>query len=254
MKRLFILTSVMLIISILFFSCEAKKEEFYPEKPTATYCDKVSQIFEFTYPDNRFYPVAKLSYDDKGRVVLVQEENNMTYKFSYSDKHIELVATGYGASKLTLTYFLNNQGRITGTSIFDNNIQYDSEGRMVNYKMPIDNNGQANGYTEYHLNYENGNLKEIRTRDNVLVTSFTYYDKSAQELAGMNSPLYAGGVIYDEATVFLIEGGFLGKSSRNLLKNVKTGNFSGSDIQYTYDEKGRVDAKVGSRRFNYQCD
>lgn len=254
MKRLFILTSVSLTISALFFSCEAKKEEFYPEKPGITYCDKVSQIFEFTYPDNRLYPVAKLSYDDRGRVVLVQEENNVTYKFSYSDKRIELVATGYGASTLTLTYYLNNQGRISGTSIFDNDIQYDSEGRMINYKMPNDINGQTQGYTEYHLNYESGNLKEIRTRDHVLVTSFTYYDKPAQELAGMNSPLYAGGVIYDEATVFLIEKGFLGKSSRNLLKNVKTGNFPGSDIQYAYDDKGRVNAKVGSRGFNYQCD
>lgn len=253
MNRLLIFTSVSLILSVVLFSCEAKKEEFYPEKPGVTYCDKVSQIFEFTYPDNRLYPVAKLSYDDRGRVVLVQEENNVSYKFSYSDKRIELVAAGYGATKLTLTYYLNNQGRITGTTLFDNDILYDSEGRMVSYKMPNDQTGQTDGYTKYHLTYENDNLKEVRTEDNILTTSFTYYDKPAQEAAGMNSPLYAGGIIYDEATVFLIEGGFLGKSSRNLLKNVKTGNFSGSDIQYIYDEKGRVTAKVGSRGFNYQC-
>jgi len=246
MKRSSALLSLALACSIFILSCVKHHAD---EAPLTPQCDRINQIFGYTYPSNTPYPLAKLSYDSKGRISTVDAEANTKLIFTYFNDHIDLKTSGPSAPDISITYNLDDHGRITGTSLFNNAFQYNNEGYLVSFKL-LNGDGTE---TAYKLSYEAGNLKEIRDSQNTLYYSFTYYDRENQDMAGLNAPILSENEAYEKVTLFLTGSGFFGKQSKNLVKNIHQEGYTAPDIKYQFDDKGRVISKSGIYSFNYEC-
>lgn len=248
---------ILLFISTIFLitinSCSKDKNNRGPEIK----CDYVKEILEDNGP-NSTSPVKELTYDKVGRIIRVKGRDQDDNIFRYTKTTIEQDITRMnGPNKKKLTSYLDNKGRITGTSDFNNEYKYNSDGYLVSFKEPIMYTNEVSSFTTYTLTYEKGNLVRISTTDNDSIKgdiSFTYFDSPAQNSVGYNSALSLLYLISPWDHQFLIEGGFYGKPSKNLLKSI---NYKKGDRQwpqeYEFDAKGRI-IKFQSFGFKYQCD
>jgi len=196
-------------------------------------------------------------YDSQGRIIHVDGEDQNQSTFTYTKTTIKLDATAFDGEKTAMIFYLDGKGRITHTDKYSHNCKYDAEGHLISYRIPYGYNGTINGYTTYTLGYENGNLVKITaaepgvTHGNV---DLSYLDKPAQENMGYNSPLYLSGMLGARDYFLLIQGGYFGKTSKNLLKAIDFHDgYTRADTEYTFDAKGRVQ-KTQFFGFKYQCD
>jgi hypothetical protein len=181
--------------SILILSCSKHKDS---EAPSIDPCDKIVKVE--TYNAGNLVPYATIEYDGQGRVKHVTGEglNTSIYTYTYYKDSIVLSATDTYGNNIGLTYFLDEKGRVKGTSYFDYQYTYNADGYLVSYRQPYTiTNNQIAGYIYYTLKYENNDLTEIITTENTdwKKINFRYYDEANQDLLGKNQPLYTGGVL-----------------------------------------------------------
>lgn len=238
-------------LTILLFCSSCVKKIDQPFSPP---CDRIVQISAFQYPDNVVYPFMAVFYDSKGRVSSARGEGKINYEFTYFGDHIELKATTFEGELKVYYYYLNAEGRIKSSSVFDNEIKYNKEGFITTMKRPDLKKDLVTGYKQLFFSYQNGNLTEIHDETGEKTYSFEYYENIQQSVAGYNAPLFAGNVISDRPTSFLIEMGFFGQQSHNLLKKANDGSLSVHNIDYQFDHKGRIITQSGIYKFVYQCD
>jgi hypothetical protein len=202
------------------------------------------------------YFTAAIAYDERGRVKHVTGEMKNASTYTYYKDSIVLSATDIYGKNIGLTYYLNANGRVKGTSFFDNQYTYNADGYLVSYRQPYTYNDQIKGYNFYTLRYENGDLIEIATADiNVSwkKINFKYYDKVNEDLLGYNQPLYTGGVLGDRNTFYLIKAGFFGKQSAHLYKTLAINDsWTNSEMLYSRDANGRI-TYTGDFTFKYKC-
>ncbi|HEX6426528.1 MAG TPA: DUF4595 domain-containing protein [Niastella sp.] len=242
------------ISAVLTLSCSKDKDS---GTPPVDPCDNILKVEQYNYYGN-LQPWATIEYDEKGRVQHVTGEGLNASTYAYNKDNIVLTATDIYGANIGLTYFLDANGRVKGTSYFDNQFTYNADGYLVSFRQPYGNNNQIYGSTLYTLKYENGDLTEIFTTENVSwkKINFKYYDEPNQDVLGYNQPLYIGGVLGDRNSFYLIKAGFFGKTSAHLYKTLAINDaWSNGQIQYTKDAKGRIKSTVGvgGYSFTYQC-
>lgn len=239
-------------IVIVFNSCSKKKDEQDPQNT----CNYVKEWVTYNYWD-KVPGTTKFTYDSKGRVVFVKGDGLNQSSFTYTNNTIELNATNIYGINTKLTFYLDNQNRITGTNYFDNDCKYNSEGYLISYRSPATYNDKIVGYTVYTLIYQDGNLVKVTAPDPKVSggnVDFEYFDKPAQDCLGYNSPLYIGGPLGERDYFILIPAGFFGKPSKSLLKSVNLNEQNGPfSRKYQFDSKGRI-IREGNYGFSYQCD
>ncbi len=250
----FFYTVVFLLL--LFASC--KKDIETPGGTNTDPCNRITAVSYYSpYVAPTWQLTATVEYDNKGRVKKIIGEGQNATTYTYYKDRIELVATDIFGDNISVTYYLDEKGRVTRTNHFDHKITYDAEGHLVSYRKPYGTGGQTTGYNSYNLTYEDGNLVRITCPDNNVLYSqidFTYYDEPNQDLLGYNQPLYIGGILGDRNTFFLTSAGFFGKQSKNLYKSVDMNDgYTHGTIQYTTDAKGRKTSTVTAFKFDYQC-
>jgi YD repeat-containing protein len=248
MKNLAILLFILVCLS-----CKKSKNEQQTDL-----CNTIVEALSYKpYPDPHFETTATFTYDAKGRLTSVKGNGLNKTEYAYYSDRIESKATDINGMDISLTYVLDNAGRITGTNFFDSKYTYNSDGYLISYRQPFGNNGQILGYTQYYLTYANGNLTEVSTPDpNVSRKKVTleYHPGAHQEMMGYNSPLYLSQCIGDRNTFFLIKGGYFGKQSKSLLKSLDFHQgYPVSVINYEYDSKGRLTVIKEGYTFKYQC-
>lgn len=244
----------LLLLVLVCISCKKSKDD----KGGTDSCNAIVEALSYApYPDPHFETTATFTYDDKERLVSVKGFGLNKTQYTYYADRIESKATDFQGVDISLTYVLDNAGRITGTNFFDNKYTYNSDGYLISYRHPYGNNGQVLGYTQYYLTYNNGNLVEVSTPDpNVSRKKVTleYYSEAHQEMMGYNSPLYLSQSLGDRNTFFLIKGGYFGKQSKNLLKSLDFHQGYPPGIKnYSYDSKGRISEIKEGFSFKYQC-
>lgn len=248
---------ILLFISTFFLitinSCSKDKNN-NPE----TQCNDVKELLNYDIL-NIPSPGKEYIYDKTGRIIHIKGQNQNETFFKYSKTTIEQNITYFqGASKKKLTLYLDNKGRITKTSEFNYDYKYNSEGYLISFNDPFIYMGELIRYTTYYFTYEKGNLIRISSTDNNSfhgTTNFSYFDAAAKSCMGYNSPLALLGMVnifWDHQ--ILVEKGFFGKNSKNLLKSV---NFSRGNREwpqeYQFDAKGRI-VRYENYGFKYQCD
>jgi hypothetical protein len=231
--------------SILILSCKKNKDE---EKPVYS-CDQITKVTVRNYSD----PVATIVYDEQGRVKYIKSNGRNSLVYTYFEDHIILQATDYSGDDIGLTYYLDANGRIKGTSLFDNQYTYNDEGYLVSFRQPVGTSEQITGYDAYTLKYENGDLVELSSPTNASIkkVNFKYYDEPNQDLLGFNQPLYM--MLENRSSFYLIGAGFYGKQSAHLYKTYAFDDiWSDYQIPYTRDGKGRITSQ-SAYTFEYYC-
>ncbi|MEO6539515.1 MAG: hypothetical protein ABIN74_00940 [Ferruginibacter sp.] len=220
-------------------------------------CDSIIEVLSFHPNGNPNYQItATFTFDQSGRIKNVKGEGLNKSEYNYYKDSIVLKATDINGIDISEVYYLDNLGRVSRTKIANKDFEYNAAGYLIAYKQAYGNNGQVFGYTQYYLKYENGNITEVYTNENVSRKKVTlqYYNEINQDLHGYNSPFYASLVIGDRNTFFLLKDQYFGTPSKNLLKSTVFNDITNSgDIIYQYDLKGRITMLGSSYKFNYQC-
>jgi hypothetical protein len=240
--------------SMLALSCSKDKDA---DTTNGDPCDQILKVEQYNYYGN-LEPYTTVEYDEKGRVKHVTGQGLNASTYTYNKDNIVLTATDINGDNIGLTYFLDTKGRVKGTSYFDNQFTYNADGYLISFRQPYGYNNQITGSTFYTLKYENNDLTEIFTTENVSwkKINFKYYDEPNQDVLGYNQPLYIGSVLGDRNSFYLIKAGFFGKTSAHLYKTIAINDsWSNGQIQYTKDAKGRIKSTVGvgGYSFTYQC-
>lgn len=254
MINLFRLLCTISFCSVLISSCKKDKDSKKDVEPV-TPCDRIVKVAFYNYQG--VVPNNTVEYDEQGRVKFVKGEELNASSYTYLKDKIVLAATDIRGNDIGLTYYLDANGRVKGTSYFDNQFTYNSEGYLVSFRQPYTVNGSTvTGYDTYTLTYKNGDLDEVYTlAPNVSSkkVNFKYYDEPNQILLGYNQPLYAGAVLGDRNSFFLISAGFFGRQSAHLYRTLAiNGQWSNGEIKYQKDAKGRI-TSTGAFAFDYQC-
>ncbi|WP_214228010.1 DUF4595 domain-containing protein [Pedobacter sp. B4-66] len=238
-----------LVCCMIIISCSKDKSGAIPENK----CDYIKGMVSFNYLGE---PAdwTNITYDNEGRVATVSGGGSDLCIYKYTKTTIEARSTDINGEKNTTIYNLDKQGRIVKAS--DNSeFRYNNEGYLVVYKSPVTNNGEQVGLANNTFTYENGNLVKIHVQNGTVDGSkitFTYYDKPVQELMGYNSPLMM--VIGLRNERMLIQAGFFGKTSRNLMKTYRYDDeYPRDDVKYEYDSKGRI-SMMTNYKVVYNCD
>jgi hypothetical protein len=230
--------------SILLLSCKKNNDE------TPVYsCDQITKVIF----DNFIDPLATIVYDGEGRVKYIKNDGKSSLAYTYFNDRIELHAIDYNGDENGLTYYLDANGRIKGTSLFDNQYTYNDEGYLVSFRQPYGTSTHIIGYDVYTLKYEKGDLVELFSPTNVTVkkVNFKYYDDLNQDLLGFNQPLYM--MLGNRSSFHLIGSGFFGKQSTHLYKTYALNDiWSDYQIPYTRDGKGRITSQ-SDYDFEYYC-
>lgn len=238
-----------LVCCMIIISCSKDKSGAIPENK----CDYIKQMVLYNYLGNPS-DWTSITYDNEGRVATVSGGGSDLCTYKYTKTTIEAHSTDINGKKETKIYNLDNQGRITKASD-KSEFRYNNEGYLIVYKSPVTNNGEHVGLSNNTLTYDNGNLVKIQGENGTVNGSkitFTYYDKPVQELMGYNSPLL--NVIGLRNEFILIQAGFFGKTSRNLMKTYRYDDeYPRDDIKYEYDSKGRI-SKMQDYKVVYNCD
>jgi hypothetical protein len=238
----------------LFVSCS--KED--TDSNAVNSCDKIVEALSYhPYENPNYQTTATIQYDEKGRLKTIIGGGQNKSEYTYFKDRIELKATDIFGDDISITYYLDNAQRVIRTSYYNNDYKYNADGYLIAYKQPYGYNDQINGYTQYYLKYENGNLIEVYTPDQNVSrkkVTFEYYNEPNQDLMGYNSPFYTSNIIYDRNTFYLLQGGYFGKQSKNLLKSVDYHEgYPIWPIKYGYDQKGRITKIEEGYIFKYQC-
>ncbi len=242
------------LIVTAFFSCSKSKTD----SPKTDPCDRIVELFDWHPYETPQYQLALIfTYDAQGRVTLAKGPGMKKAEYTYYKDKIVVNATDNWGVNTSRTYFLDNMGRIKGTDFFDHQYTYDSEGYLISVRQYYEYNGQVLGFHPYFLKWENGNLAELYTTDQIAAhkkVTFQYYDSPNQNMAGFNEPFYIGQILYDINSLFLLQSGFFGKQSKNLLKDaiINDVDFPGMTT-YKYDAKGRIIQVSQNYKYNYQC-
>lgn len=238
-----------LVCCMIIISCSKDRSGAIPENK----CDYIKQMVLYNYLGNPS-DWTSITYDNEGRVATVSGGGSDLCTYKYTKTTIEARSTDINGEKNTTIYNLDKQGRIVKSSD-QSEFRYNNEGYLIAYKYPVFNGGEHVGFTNSTLTYENGNLMKIHIENdevNGANITFTYYDKPAQELMGYNSPLL--NLIGFRNEFMLIQAGFFGKTSRNLMKIYRYGDeFPRDDIKYEYDSKGRI-STMTNYKVIYNCD
>jgi hypothetical protein len=235
-------------------SCKKDKDDKKDVEPVDT-CDQILKVTMLSpYGNNSL--TATLTYDEKGRITHVKGEGQNASNYTYYKDSIVLKATDIHGDNIGLTYYLDANGRIKGTSFYDNQFRYNADGYLVSFRQPYTYNNQVVDYGEYTITYQNGDLFEISTTKpyvSVKKVNFKYYDEPNQQVLGYNQPLYIGSVLGDRNSFYLIGAGFFGKQSAHLYKTVAINDsWSNGSMTYTKDAKGRIISN-SAFSFEYQC-
>jgi YD repeat-containing protein len=251
------LVTVAIVTVMISPSCSKKQESAVV---VVDACDLITEVSMYhPYDDPPMQPEASIKYDDEGRVKQVKGEGLNSATYEYHNDRIVLSATDVFGNDISVVYYLNNDGYITGTNGFDYRFTYNTQGYMVGYRQPWSDNDGNSGFTPYVLRYEDGNLVDISTGPGIQTpwstkTTFTYYDEPNQDLMGYNQPLYLAGVLSDRNSFYLTRGGFFGKQSTELLKSMdRNQGGTPSDLSYIKDDKGRIIESQGGFGFKYAC-
>lgn len=221
-------------------------------------CDLVTEVLLYNqYADPVLQHEVDVTYDKQGRVKSIVGKGLNRSDYTYFDDKIELKATDIFGDDISVTYYLDNKGRITRTSYFDFQYTYNDEGYLTSLRQPYGTGGVINGSTLNLLTYENGDFVRVTNEipnSNHNDIKFAYYDEPNQDMMGYNNPLYSSGLIGDRPSFFLMKAGYYGKLSRHLLKSRKDNDsYPPWPIDYTKDAKGRVVSMVGEWTFKYAC-
>lgn len=256
MKKILInLTALSAFITLLSLTSCSKSKDIDSSMPDNK-CDYLKEMIIIDYFGKGMVN-STITYDSKGRVIFVQGEGKNKAAYRYTSNTIELDATDIFGEVEKKTYQLDQNGRITGSSYYNYQCKYDSEGHLIEYRAPSTYNDEIVGYVHFKLSYENGNLTKIAREDLNYAIYLTYYeDKPAQEVMGYLSPLYQGGIIGDRNQFYLIQAGFFGKGSKNLIRSRTDGSngYPMPDFRYQFDSKGRVIKYGDNYAYKYQCD
>ena len=246
--------AVLFLVIVSFFACSKSKGD----APTTDPCDRIVELFDYHPTETPQYQSAFVfTYDAQGRVTLAKGPGLKKAEYTYSKDKIVLNATDNWGVNTSTTYFLNSKGRIKRTDHADEAYTYDNEGYLISFKHYAVYNGQIMRYIPYFLTWENGNLAELYTTDQISSlkkVAFQYFDTPDQNMAGLNEPFYIGQILFDINSLFLLQTGFYGKQSKNLMKatNFNDGGFSGP-TSYQYDAKGRIIQVSVYYKYSYQC-
>lgn len=238
-----------LVCCMIIISCSKEKLGAIPENK----CDYIKQMVLYNYLGN---PAdwTSITYNDEGKVATVSGGGSDLCAYVYTKTTIEAYSTDINGKKSTRIYNLDKQGRIIKSSD-QSEFQYNKEGYLIACKFPALIGGEVVSFTTSTLTYDNGNLIEIHINNgeiNGRKITFTYYEKPVQELIGYNSPLK--NLIGLRNEFILIQAGFFGKTSRNLMKTFREGDeFPRDDIKYEYDFKERI-IKMNDYKIVYNCD
>jgi hypothetical protein len=186
-------------------------------------------------------------------VKYIKSQGQSFLAYTYFNDKIVLKAKDYSGVDIGITYYLDANGRIKGTSLFDNQYTYNEDGYLVSFRQPIWGITNLIGYDLYTLKYENGDLVELFSPTNVNngKINFKYYDELNQDLLGHHQPLYM--MLENRSSYFLIGAGFLGKQSAHLYKNYALKDiWADTEIKYTKDAKGRITSS-NVYTFSYPC-
>lgn len=228
-----------LILPLLLLVYSCSREDVQSDDGS---CNRIVQV-QWISPYDAPLPPATFRYDDSGRLKSVERAGYGKLEYAYyrdSIKVKEYSSTGNVHESICL---LDGAGRIERTPKGDN-FRYNAEGYLVAVEAYYYWLGRQFLYT---LQYENGNLVAINSADPAAPmppTAFTYYGVPNQELMGLNSPLYEGRIVDEEALVYLIPGGYFGKPSRHLLN---------TGARYRFDAQSRIVAITDRYSFTYQC-
>jgi hypothetical protein len=231
--------------STLILSCKKNKDG----KKNIDPCDQITKVILKVNPAGVLHTLGVIEYDEGGRVkyVKVSDWESLTYTY-FKDSILLVKETTYNGL-YPITYYLDANGRIKGTSLFDNQYTYNEDGYLTSFRRQSSDSTNQMGYDNYTLKYENGDCVElISTNKYHRKVNFKYYDEANQEMSGYyHTPFILDNIknYYDE---YLIGAGFFGKNSAHLYKNYR----EGTDIKYNRDAKGRITSSI-VHIFEYQC-
>lgn len=210
-------------------------------------CNQVVQVFE-ALPEGAIAaePFATLTYDDSARVSTVSGPGWEKRKYTYYKDSITVRTVYESGAVRQNTYWLDSEGRVVSSRAADYRFRYNAEGYLVGFQQHNGKYNQDSRYIPYTVRWEEGNLAEVSSVDPDAVVKqmfFNYYPQPHQELVGFNSPLWEGRVFSDWDLLYLVPGGYLGKSSRHLLRAAR----------YEFDDKGRAVTMADRWAFRYGC-
>jgi hypothetical protein len=245
--------NALVLIVVLVSSCSKHNTSNGTYNP----CNRILEVMEYEPYSISYQTIATLTYDQAGRISTVVGSALEKTLYTYYNDSIVMKATDINGTDISQTYYLDNEQRVVSTSLYNEDYQYNVDGYLVAYKQPYGTNGQVTGFTQYYLNYQNGNLSEVYTNDQSVgrnQVTFGYYSELDQDLLGYNSPFYCSSVIYDRNTFFLIKDGYFGKQSANLLESIDLHNgYPSGTFNYQKDSSGRINIMSQAYSFRYQC-
>ncbi|HYK47243.1 MAG TPA: hypothetical protein VEV83_18835 [Parafilimonas sp.] len=240
-------------IVLLFFSCSKNQDAATTSNP----CNNIVQVLAYNAVTDSYDPDVDIVYDDQQRIKNTKKKGLSQAIYTYYSDSIRLEATDIFGNDISVTYYLDTKNRITKTNFFDYEYTYNDDGYLISFKEPLTSNGHVTGSIQYYLTYENNNLQELYTNDvstDLRQVTMEYYPEPNQILIGYNSPLYLSTVIPDRNSFFLIQAGFYGKESENLIKHIDFHDgYSAADKTYKKDAQGRIIQIPEHYAFNYQC-
>lgn len=246
------------LIALLSFASFISCSKNNTDDPATGPCDRIIEVLDYhPYEVPQYQTTVVFTYDEKGRIKVAKGSGQNKAEYTYYNDRIELKATDIYGVDISRIYYLDNSGRIKRTDVADEAYTYNSEGYLISYKQYHGYNGQITGFVPYYLKWENGNLAEVYTTDQTVSqkkVAFQYFDSENKNVAGYNSPFYIASILGDRNSFFLLQAGFYGKQSKNLMKNVNFNDGGFSDATtYHYDSKGRIIGLSQYYKFNYQC-
>lgn len=219
------LSAMMLIV----VSCSKSREEPKDENTACQLTESARSYSDSDYKWNESF-----SYDDKGRIIKIVERDGTdvgVIDYVYSATEIKQMDHGY-----ILTYKLDANNRIVSDSE-GYTYSYDDKGYLVGKSM---NNG-ANYIVTIKYTYTNDNLVKIveEVFDNYVTTTYTDTYEYGTEEAGSNFINPWSGDVGLPLELSGILGGYIGKSSKNLVTK-HTGRYDSGTFSYTKDVSGNI--------------
>jgi len=236
---------------IICISCSKKNEQTIPE-------NKCDYLKSWAFLDYAGKPVniSYFEYDNNGRVTSMKGEGLIKTTLQYNKNTIIIDAVEFDGSQSKSTYSLDGNGYITSNSQYNYNCRYDSQGYLIAFDRPSTSPNGGISYTTFRFSYKDGNLVKITAPEPYYsgqVSDITYQDKPAQSCSGLNSSLFLTGFLGPKEAI-LAHGGYFGKTSRNLVKEVTfSSNGYPTPILHNYDSKDRV-ISTNSVVYTYECD
>lgn len=241
-----------LMAIFLFESCSKKSDS---EDPKAfNQCQFPSyQIEALTYSR---HDTTKYTYDDKGRISIVDQGGLEVTHFTYEKNRIVMTATDVFGEDDSNIFYLNDKGLISREQRYRTNYGYDDNGymiKLINTGFQIDYELKDTTWSTpmvYILEYDKGNLVKYYDESYPsYVTTYTYSTKQNTS----HIPFYGVTVPNFPRAEMLAVQGWFGKLSVNELSS-----YTENGIKYQffkdaqYDNLGRL-ISVGDYKYGYNC-